>query len=675
MKLITCLAVVTAFIPFITHANFAQAPDNGLGARLIHDINFDGVADFASYNADGYYPKYEVFSGADGTLIKEFTVPDNLSWTKVHWLDDRNNDGVQDVGFFGQNIISKKYLFILKNGYSGETIKTWSWNDTLANVEFVELSDMTGDNISEFAIFGVHNKNATLQLQIRDGKFRNLVNIFKWPNNWDDPKVVSLSDITGDNISEIAVYGKHKRRGNGQLFVFDGVNPTNKLDVYNWVKNWDVTSLYVLDDLNKDGTLDLGQFGRRYDDNRYQMVIKHGSTKVGTVRTLTWNTNIKVNTPLILDDFTGDDVREIAIAGMDYSDARYKALINDGRLPNSRLKNISWPQGKWHLGSVVIELHDFDGDGVKEIGLVGAASPSKRITLSVKSIVTGKQLALYEWDHQWNAYHIESVDSNADGVLDVALIGRKQHTLSSRVSVIDGTNSRNVFYDKILDDALISLTSFISAKSGDDYRYTSYFNDALRADRGEDQLLFDGTNINNGSNLIPYEIENSLLSVFTGNTLNIHDFLYVADGFAVATDEQGQLSVYSSIESTSKNIINVWNTLELIDKTFHFLSYGTMGSSSSHKAIVNSVGFVDDDIAFVNFDGQFYSVPWNINEQGQLVIELSQSSDLDDLIYNCLATNGKVSYLTDTNRNNKPSIMSDNFTNMSTLFSLWLTNQ
>lgn len=597
-----------------------------------------------------------------------------MSWTQAHWLDDRNNDGVNDLGFFGEDLITNKYIFILKNGKTGETIKSWVWNKSLSSAEFIELTDVTGDGISDFGIFGEHLQNGTLQLQIRDGKSRNLVNTFKWPNNWKDPKVVSLSDVTGDGISEIAVYGKHLRRNNGQLFVFDGVNPTNKLDVYNWVKNWDVTSLYVLDDLNGDGTFDLGQFGRRYDDNRYQMIIKHGSTKVGTVRTLTWNTNIKINTPLILSDFTGDGVKEVAIAGMDYSDAKFKALINDGRLPNTRLKNISWPQGQWHLGSVVIELHDFDGDGVKEIGLVGAARTSNRITLSVKSIVTGKQLALYEWDHQWNAYHIESVDANKDGVLDIALIGVKQHTLNSRVSVIDGLN-HEVIFDKILDDSLSSLTEFASAQANDDFRYATYFNDALRTEKGAEQLLFDGNNINNAGSLAPYEIENSLLSVFSGDDKSVYDFLYVADDFAIATDEQGQLSMYSSIKPSSSTILNVWDELDLIDKQFDFLSYGTNGSSNSNKLMVNSVGFVDANNAVINFEGMFYSAPWDINELGQLVIKLSHNSEVDDLIYSVLATNDQMFYLVDANRSNKPSVMSSSNIVTATVFGLWLMNQ
>lgn len=674
MKLLFNLAVVAVFIPFFSQANFAGAPNNGLGARLIDDINLDGVADYASYNVDSFYPKYEVFSGDDGSLIKEFDVPDNLSWTQAHWLDDRNNDGVNDFGFFGEDLITNKYIFILKNGKTGETIKSWVWNKSLSSAEFIELTDVTGDGISDFGIFGEHLQNGTLQLQIRDGKSRNLVNTFKWPNNWKDPKVVSLSDVTGDGISEVAVYGKHLRRNNGQLFVFDGVNPTNKLDVYNWVKNWDVTSLYVLDDLNGDGTFDLGQFGRRYDDNRYQMIIKHGSTKVGTVRTLTWNTNIKINTPLILSDFTGDGVKEVAIAGMDYSDAKFKALINDGRLPNTRLKNISWPQGQWHLGSVVIELHDFDGDGVKEIGLVGAARTSNRITLSVKSIVTGKQLALYEWDHQWHAYHIESVDANKDGVLDIALIGVKQHTLNSRVSVIDGQN-HEVIFDKILDDSLSSLTEFASAQANDDFRYATYFNDALRTEKGAEQLLFDGNNINNAGSLAPYEIENSLLSVFSGDDKNVYDFLYVADDFAIATDEQGQLSMYSSIKPSSSTILNVWDELDLIDKQFDFLSYGTNGSSNSNKLMVNSVGFVDANNAVINFEGLFYSAPWDINELGQLVIKLSHNSEVDDLIYSVLATNDQMFYLVDANRSNKPSVMSGSNMVTATVFGLWLMNQ
>lgn len=193
--------------------------------------------------------------------------------------------------------------------------------------------------------------------------------------------------------------------------------------------------------------------------------------------------------------------------------------------------------------------------------------------------------------------------------------------------------------------------------------------------KGVEQLLFDGNNINNAGSLAPYEIENSLLSVFSGDDKSVYDFLYVADDFAIATDEQGQLSMYSSIKPSSSTILNVWDELDLIDKQFDFLSYGTNGSSNSNKLMVNSVGFVDANNAVINFEGMFYSAPWDINELGQLVIKLSHNSEVDDLIYSVLATNDQMFYLVDANRSNKPSVMSSSNIVTATVFGLWLMNQ
>ncbi|WP_282167750.1 hypothetical protein [Shewanella japonica] len=666
MKLsISSIFCLTLFSPLAFSANYS-APDNYNGIIKSIDINNDGVEDFVVYDVFKDSPEFEVYSGVDGSLLTYFYFPNNFLEPSFHWVSDRNNDGFKDVGLFGVNPNSNKFQFILKSSKTGEDIKTWTWNKSLSSADFYEIDDISGDDRSDFGIFGTHSSNGTKQLQVRDGVNRSPVTTFKWPNNWLNPKVVSMSDVTGDGISEIALYGQHKRRENGQLFVLDGVESSTKLDVYNWVKNWDDINLYALDDIDGDGTFDWGQFGRRFDDGRYQMVIKRGDTKYGTLRTLIWNTKIATKEPLILDDITGDGIQEVAVAGFDIQDGKFKALINDGRLPNTRIKNVSWPS-KWGMPSKIIELHDVDGDGINDLGLLGEVVETGSIVLSIKSSVTGRQLSSYEWDDQWFNFHLTTLDVNDDGILDFALAGNRAITMEKRLSIRDGVDPSLDYFDKILAPYLVTLDSFLTARLDSDFRYLVAFNDFERARSAVNKLLFDGDNLHLGNKITPYNIENSYLKVSYDDGEETSNFLYVSRDFGISLLEE-ELFLYSRLSPESSTNVNSWNSLEVTNKLLHFLFDGGEGEGAEPESF--TVTFFENNQAFIGGDVN-EMVPWTINQLGQLIIETSVFGGEQGLILNKLASDEKVIVATDNSNNLKPILISEDLTIILTIENSW----
>lgn len=649
-------------------AGFDLATD---GIKLTADVNNDGVADFALYGANPSLVKYDVISGADGSKLASYSFPDpdSFVYAQFHWVADRDNDGVQDIGLFGLNVASDKYQYVLKSSKTGEDLGTWTWNNTLFVPEFHEIDDITLDGVTEFGLLGAHSVNSTLQFQVRDGKLRSPVATFKWPNIWDDPRVVTMSDVTGDNIPEVALYGVNKRRGNGQLFVYDGGQPNNKLDVYNWGKHWENLSLFKLDDIDGDGTVEWGQFGKRTDDGRYQMLIKRGNSKTGMLRTLTWNTTMNVDKVLLLDDLTNDGIKEVALAQFDV-DLRFKILINDGRLPNKRIKNISWPL-QLSPFSRLVQLHDIDGDGVGEVGLLGPDIITGNIILSIKSLVTGKELTQYEWDKQWTigSLGLEVFDANNDGVLDYALTGYQDLTFYERISVISGTSDHTVIFDKIVGQERTTLNSFLTARFDTDYRYITSFNDAYRVDDTVMPLLFDGTLLHRGSVSLPYTVNNSLLTLHHNNGDEVFNFLYVADDFGVVKAPESELSTYTkssfNVQSTDR-----FESSMLIGKVFSFIMDDAGALSKRADPLIFNITFLSNEQALVGAEETFF-VPWSIDAQGRLVVHISDENGDDDFVFARVADDKKLFVIKDVNRNNKPLLMSDDITLVMTLLNSW----
>ncbi|WP_228768393.1 hypothetical protein, partial [Shewanella sp. TC10] len=638
------------------------------GVELLADVNNDGITDWVVYGSEYDSLKFDIFSGVDGTFITQYYFPENFTERTYHWVKDRTGDGVRDVGLFGFNVDNEKYQFVLLNSAIGNIVNTWTWNPSLYSPEFIEIEDLTLDGIGEFAIVGSHKANGTTQLQVKDGKYKNKVNTFKWSDNWTNPSVITMTDFTGDTIPEVALFGLHKRRNNGQLFIYDGNNPSGKLTTYNWVKNWENIELLQLQDIDGDGTKDWGQFGQRIDDGRYQLVIKKGSTKVGTIRTLTWNSTILKAKPFIVNDMTNDGINDIAIVGYDIGSARYKALINDGRLPNRRVKNITWPT-TWGLGSQVINIHDIDNDGVDEIALLGIDTISEEIKLSIKSVVTGKQLQLYTWDHQWYNVHLDIYDANGDGVLDFALTGEQYISKNSRVSVIDGY-THNVLFDRILEPERVTLESFLLAKNSNDFRFYTSFNDEVRSQEPEGHLLFDGEFLTKQNMVFPYSVENSILKIHHENgEIEDKNFLYVSNQFGISVSDD-ELGLYTK-KLLNGNITKMWTEEDILNKSFHFIEDNAEEGSINIDPNSFSIGFLQNNQALVT-DVDTYFVPWSINDEGQIVVSVSEHNGEDDFILSYFASDDVLNIVTEQNRNNKPMIMSEDYQTIFTLMNNWL---
>ena len=246
-----------------------------------------------------------------------------------------------------------------------------------------------------------------------------------------------MSDVTNDGVPEVALYGRHERLDKGQLFVYDGANANNKLDVYNWNKLWNDISLHEMDDLDGDGTIDWGQFGQRKDDGRYQWVVKKGHDKRGVIRTFSWPNDLTAAQPLLLSDRTGDGVKEVSMFGKNDSGKMF-LRVNDGRLANTRIANYSWP-AVWS-NERVMELGDLNSDGTQEVALLGVNVNSGKYQLVIKDGQALTEYGRITLEGDWADLAITSYDVNSDGQADIIVNGVDATTLARTSSVYSGSD-------------------------------------------------------------------------------------------------------------------------------------------------------------------------------------------------------------------------------------------
>ena len=414
----------------------ASKPESSLVVQLFSDVNGDNVIDWLQTTQLSSSVEIKLLSGNSQLMIQQYSINHSFDFAKIVLLDDRDNDTVIDVGVFGFDSSTNRYQLIVHNGKSGERIDVWNWPATLGEVKFEVLADLTGDGIQEYAISGVHLANGTRQLVVKDGVTKAAYQTFKWPNLWDKPQFVTMSDVTLDGIQEVALYGRHSRLDKGQLFVYDGADANAKVDVYNWNKLWNDIQLFEMDDLDSDGTLDWGQFGQRKDDGRYQWIVKKGHDKRGVIRTFSWPNDLVDVKPMLVADRTGDGIREVAVLGTHPDSGKVFVRINDGRLANERIANISWP-ASWE-DIQVTELGDLNNDGFSEFGLLGFTKSNRTVQLIVRDGQTAAEYGRYTLSGQWEDLSLSHYDANADGIEDVAISGLNQTTKVTGVTVLSG---------------------------------------------------------------------------------------------------------------------------------------------------------------------------------------------------------------------------------------------
>lgn len=421
----------------------ATTPDPELTAQrrtimAFDDVNADGVADWVDYSIQGSDINMSILSGDDVVSLASFDTTHSFEVAHMHKLGDHSADGISEIGIYGFNSDVNRYQLVVLDGQTGQKLATFNWAAPLNDAELVMMGDITNDGISDYAITGIHKENGTRHLVTKNGANLQSHNTFIWPNLWDNTKIVTMSDVTDDGIPEVALYGRHTRINKGQLFVYDGSIATTKLEVYNWNKLWDDIQLFEMDDVDGEGTKDWGQFGKRKDDGRYQWIVKKGHDKAGVIRTFSWPADLENVSPILVADRTADGVRDVAITGTHKTTGRIFLRINDGKLANTRIANMSWP-ANWD-NHQVRELGDLNSDGFNEYAMLGYLKSNGNVQLVVKDGESLTEYGRYTMVGDWEELMLNSSDVNADGNPDVMVSGLNKNTGTREYIFLNGTN-------------------------------------------------------------------------------------------------------------------------------------------------------------------------------------------------------------------------------------------
>ncbi|NHN37610.1 hypothetical protein G8764_09925 [Pseudomaricurvus alcaniphilus] len=251
--------------------------------------------------------------------------------------------------------------------------------------------------------------------------------------------VHKLWDINGDGVEEVGQFGKRTNNNKPQLIITD---PTTGSTVtsYTWEDDWYNPQLVRVSDRNGDGVEELALFGLAKADLRPQLVIKNGANAAQVLNTFSWPASWTGVQFVELDDSTSDGVSELAIFGFDYVTWQPKLVVRDGSDPEVARPTTSWPS-IWNNVQFV-QLPDMNSDGVDEVAIFGQRTGSGRNQLVIKDGTDPDvQIEIYNWGNNWDDPQVVSLaDLNNDLSNEIALMGVRKDDGRAQMIVKSGSN-------------------------------------------------------------------------------------------------------------------------------------------------------------------------------------------------------------------------------------------
>lgn len=189
----------------------------GKTVSSIHDVDGDGVADFASVDAGfglGNF-KLRIFSGATGIQLAEHADDriDTLSAIHLDALDDFNDDGTDDILFAGHTVenpagLSSAITLVL-SGVDGRILATvrgrdYPWPGHLVST----VGDLDGDGKRDFAIGEPLLVNGTDHFSVRvlsGDTAEPLMVIDTGEINWFGHHFAAIADRDGDGREDLFI--------------------------------------------------------------------------------------------------------------------------------------------------------------------------------------------------------------------------------------------------------------------------------------------------------------------------------------------------------------------------------------------------------------------------------------------------------------------------------------
>lgn len=349
-----------------------------LHLRHTSSMSEDRVAVIKRINIEGEL-QAEIFDRSMDEILNVVTWSTVYRDQDVIVFDDIDGNGYPELGLFGiieteleDGSIRRKPQLRIHDSSTNGLINIYNWPANWSDMKIVKLDDLTGDGVPDLALQGLFFDGDRPQLMVKDAVSGDNIARYAYPKIQDSPMYHQLSDMNGDGIGEIGLFGRLLSNSKIQIKVTSGSNDSDKLPAYNFPDNWDQISWHKLHDVDFDGVSDFGLFGKNREDGRWQLFTKSGVSRVGSLGIYAWPSDMTDVQFMSVPDLNFDGAPEFGLFGLRASADRYQFIIKDGVDRSSTVMSMGWPINHTFVSLQV--MGDLNSDGIPEVGIVSRRS-------------------------------------------------------------------------------------------------------------------------------------------------------------------------------------------------------------------------------------------------------------------------------------------------------------
>ncbi len=357
-----------------------SGPYQDINAHILGDINNNGSVEIGIFgnvsteDSQGnpvIKPQFFVKDSKTGNRVNVYNWPANWLQTSLVLLDDVTGDGIIDFGMQGRFIVDgARPQLVVKDAASGSNVTTYSYPNLFKKPQFHQLSDLNSDGVDDVGLFGEKIRNGKIQIKITDGvDASNKLRSYNLSDKWTNVSWHRLSDMDGDGIDDWGMFGTRKEDNKPQVFTKNGATTAGTLGIYTWAEDLEGTSFHIIPDLTADTVNELAVGGFRTTTGRFQLTVRDGVSRSTTLANYGWPSNWTDVSFEVVGDLTNDGISEVLLFGLK-SNGNYELNIKDGDATKGVYSSVNLGSD-WSEKPSIEVIGDIDFDGTPTIVVYG----------------------------------------------------------------------------------------------------------------------------------------------------------------------------------------------------------------------------------------------------------------------------------------------------------------
>jgi hypothetical protein len=315
------------------------------------------------------------------------------------------------------------------------------------SINVVTARDVNGNGSEDIAVLCIDSFTGSKDVYVKDGSDGTLIRKVNFNVNYSPYDLVAIQDMNSNGSSELGVLGVHIDTGKVRVQIKDALTGGTIKSIY-FSKDYAPQQVEVIPDTDNNGAPELGVLGVNVNTGAIRVQIKDTLTK-NIIKNVSFSKNYTPRQFVVLPDINSSGAPELGVLGVNVNTGKVRVQIKDA-LTGSNVKNVSF--SKDYAPYQVEVIPDINSSGAPELGVLGVNVNTGAVRVQIKDASAGNNVKNVNFSIDYTSYQFAVIhDTDGNGASDIGVLGVSVNTGKVRVQIKDaltGVKLQNIFFDE-----------------------------------------------------------------------------------------------------------------------------------------------------------------------------------------------------------------------------------